>query len=119
MLFCSSGRELCVIAHWVIRLAKIAIKSLYMHDMRAMGRKLDVAHCTFLVDQYGGCGFPHSRDVMFSKAVVEDWGEEFAFFVEHAEVAVFDAVMARRRVGHGGLFSHRLRRPLAPSTPSV
>ena len=39
---------------------------------------------------------------MFGKASVEDWGEEFAFFVEQAEVAVFDAIMARCSVGHGG-----------------
>ena len=87
----------------VMRLASINIRSLYKHDIKAMGRKLlgSLVEFFLFMNQDRGCSLPVGRDVLGFKAMGEHVRQDFAFWIEEAKVVIFQAVLARCRVGEG------------------
>ena len=51
--------------------------------------------------QDGGRSLPGGRDIFCKEAVAEHFRQDFALWVEEAEMSVLEAVLTRSRVSHG------------------
>lgn len=87
-------------ANWDMRRARIPMTSLYIHHIRAMGRKLAASSVESFLWMRMVVAVFHTAGTSLGETAGEDCGQDLAFFVDQAQVAVLDAVFARGGIGH-------------------